>query len=35
MYVWTSMEEEGAYPHTLHTEGEKECNVYVIGGMIG
>ena len=31
----TNVEEEGAYSHTLHTKGEKECNVHVNGGMIG
>ena len=34
LYVWTNLEEEGAYPHTLHTKGEKVCNLHVNGGMI-
>ena len=33
--VWTNLEEEVAHPHTLHTKGEKECILHVIGGMIG
>ena len=32
--MWTNVEEEGAYSHTLHTEGEKVCNLHVNGGMI-
>ena len=32
--MWTNLEEEGACPQTLHTKGEKECNLHVNGGMI-
>ena len=32
--VEESSEGGGAYPHTLQTKGEKQCNLHVNGGKI-